>query len=167
VAVERSVPDAVVLDITMPASTVWPCVGDSAPRGLAVPILLLTARDAVADRVAGLDAGGDDYLVKPFASEELTARLRALLRRGRTPSPRLVFADVVLDPTTRMATRGGRELALTPREGALLELLLRNPRAIVSREQALDDVWADGDVGSTTSSTATSPICGASSASRS
>ncbi len=149
VAVERSLPDAVVLDISMPGLDGLAVCRRLRAKGLAVPILLLTARDAVADRVAGLDAGGDDYLVKPFAAEELSARLRALLRRGRAPAARLAFADVVLDPATRVATRGGRDLALTQREAALLELFLRNPRAVVSREQALDDVWADGDVGST------------------
>ena len=148
-AVERSLPDAVVLDVGLPGLDGLAVCRRLRAKGLNVPILLLTARDAVADRVAGLDAGGDDYLVKPFASEELNARLRALLRRGRPVGSRLAFADVVFDPATRVASRNGRALALTPREAALLELLLRNPRAVVSREQALDDVWADGDVGST------------------
>jgi two-component system response regulator MprA len=110
-------------------------------RGLAVPILLLTARDAVADRVAGLDAGADDYLVKPFATDELLARVRALLRRGVEPAGVLAFDDVVLDVETRSGRRGDAELGLSTREADLLELLLRNPRRVVSRTQALEEVW--------------------------
>jgi two-component system, OmpR family, response regulator MprA len=110
-------------------------------KGLAFPILLLTARDAVAERVAGLDAGADDYLVKPFATEELLARIRALLRRGREPREVLAFGDLVLDVSSRSARRGTRELTLSGRETALLELLLRNSRQVVSRELALERVW--------------------------
>ena len=119
-------------------------VGDAAaarPRGSRVPILLLTARDALSERVAGLDAGADDYLVKPFEVEELTARVRALLRRNAPPGERLAFADLVLEPETGEARRAGRALDLTRREAELLELLLRNGRGVVTRERALDDVW--------------------------
>jgi len=140
-AVERSVPDVVVLDVAMPGVDGLSVCRRLRARGLAVPILLLTARDAVADRVAGLDAGADDYLVKPFATEELVARVRALLRRGHEPAEVLAHGDLVLDLTTRTARRGGCELALSARELDLLELLLRNPRRIVTRELALERVW--------------------------
>jgi len=106
-----------------------------------VPILFLTARDAVTDRVAGLDAGGDDYLVKPFAAEELLARIRALLRRGSEPDDVLAYGDLVFDVRGRAASRAGRELGLSSREADLLELLLLNRRRIVSRELALERVW--------------------------
>jgi two-component system response regulator MprA len=106
-----------------------------------VPVLLLTARDGVAERVAGLDAGADDYVPKPVAPEELAARLRALLRRGRRPARVLAFDDVVLDLERRSATRAGRDLALTGREADLLELLLEHPRAVVTRERAIEAVW--------------------------
>src|SRR5436305_2614286 len=140
-AVERSVPDLVILDVAMPGLDGLSVCRRLRGKGLALPILLLTARDAVPDRVAGLDAGADDYLVKPFATEELVARVRALLRRGREPAEVLAQGDLVLDLTTRSAQRGGVELALSARELDLLELLLRNPRRIVTRELALERVW--------------------------
>ena len=112
-------------------------------KGDALPVLLLTARDAVADRVAGLDSGADDYLVKPFATDELLARVERL-RRGRTGGDLLSAGDVTLDLQERAASRAGRDLALTPREADLLELLLRNARGVVSREQALQHVWGEG-----------------------
>jgi two-component system response regulator MprA len=140
-AVERSVPDLLVLDVAMPGLDGLAVSRRLRRAGLALPILLLTARDAVPDRVAGLDAGADDYLVKPFASEELLARARALLRRGSEPSEVLAFGDLVLDQRTRSAKRGEREIHLSAREAALLELLLRNPRQVVSRPLALDRVW--------------------------
>jgi two-component system response regulator MprA len=142
-AVERSVPDAIVLDVSMPGVGGIAVSRRLRARGLGVPILLLTARDAVEERVAGLDAGADDYLVKPFALEELLARLRALLRRGHEPAGLLAFADVTLDPRSRIGWRGGRDLALTPREADLLELLLEHPRTVVTRELALARVWGD------------------------
>jgi two-component system response regulator MprA len=141
VAVERAVPDLVVLDVAMPGLDGFAVCRRLRAKGLALPILLLTARDAVPDRVAGLDAGADDYLVKPFATEELVARVRALLRRGLEPADVLAHGDVVLDLTSRTAQRGGHELALSARELDLLELLLRNPRRIVTRELALERVW--------------------------
>ncbi len=140
-AVERSVPDAIVLDVTMPGLDGLAVTRRLRAKGLRVPILLLTARDALRDRVDGLDAGAEDYLVKPFEVEELTARVRALLRRNAPPADQLVFADLALEPETGAARRGGRELELTRRESELLELLLRNARAVVTRERALEEVW--------------------------
>jgi two-component system response regulator MprA len=138
--VERSLPDVVVLDVAMPGMDGLAVTRRLRAKGVAVPILLLTARDALSERVAGLDAGADDYLVKPFEIDELTARIRALLRRNHAPDPdHLQFADLVLGD--HVARRGGRDLELTQREGDLLELLLRNARTVVTREQALDEVW--------------------------
>jgi two-component system response regulator MprA len=141
VSIEQSVPDALVLDVSMPGLDGLAVCRRLRAKGLALPILLLTARDAVEDRVQGLDAGADDYLVKPFAPEELAARLRALLRRGMAVDEVLAFEDVVFDVRSREAQRGGRALGLSAREADLLELLMRNPRRIVSREAALDRVW--------------------------
>jgi two-component system, OmpR family, response regulator MprA len=143
-AVERSMPDVLVLDVAMPGLDGLAVTRRLRAKGLGVPILLLTARDALEERVAGLDAGADDYLAKPFESEELSARLRALLRRNRPPEEQLAFADVVLEVPTGSARRGGRDLELTRREAQLLELLLRNPRAVITRERALEDVWGGG-----------------------
>jgi two-component system, OmpR family, response regulator MprA len=140
-AVERSAPDLVVLDVAMPGIDGLAVARRLRDKGLAVPILFLTARDAVPDRVAGLDAGGDDYLVKPFAAEELLARIRALLRRGNEPEEMLACGDLVFDVRGRSALRGGRDLGLSAREADLLELLLLNRRRIVSRELALERVW--------------------------
>ena len=143
VEIERSAPDVILLDVTMPGIDGLGVARRVRGRGAAIPILLLTARDAVADRVAGLDAGADDYLVKPFATDELLARIRALLRRGQAAGNLLSVGDVTLDVRERAASRAGRDLALTPREADLLELLLRNARGVVSRDQALEHVWAD------------------------
>jgi two-component system, OmpR family, response regulator MprA len=140
-AVERSVPDAIVLDVAMPGLDGLSVTRRLRGKGLAVPILLLTARDALEERVAGLDAGADDYLVKPFEARELAARLRALLRRNRPPAEQLAYADLLLEPGTGTALRAGRDLELTRREAELLELLLRNPRSVVTRELALEEVW--------------------------
>src|ERR1700746_1363947 len=109
-AVERSVPDLLVLDVAMPGIDGLAVCRRLRRAGLAFPILLLTARDAVSDRVAGLDAGADDYLVKPFASEELLARARALLRRGHEPGELLAFDDLVFEVRTRRGRRGGGEI---------------------------------------------------------
>jgi two-component system response regulator MprA len=138
---ERSVPDVIVLDVAMPGMDGLSVTRRLRAKGLPVPILLLTARDALHERVAGLDAGADDYLVKPFEVEELTARVRALLRRNQPPGEQLAFADLALEVESGTARRGGRDVALTRREAELLELLLRNPRAVVSRELALERVW--------------------------
>jgi two-component system response regulator MprA len=147
-AVERSVPDLVLLDVAMPDLDGVAVCRRLRTKGLALPILLLTARDAVDERVAGLDAGADDYLVKPFATEELLARVRALLRRGHEPAEVLALGDLVLDVESRRATRGGRALNLSARELDLLELLLRNPHRVVTREAALEHVW--GSAGAAT-----------------
>ena len=140
-AVERAAPDLIVLDLGLPGLDGLAVCRRIRSLGLALPILVLTARDAVPDRVAGLDAGADDYLVKPFATEELLARLRALLRRGDEPGELLAFDDVVFDVAARAARRGETEIALSAREADLLELLLRNPRRVISRELALERVW--------------------------
>jgi two-component system response regulator MprA len=140
-AIERAVPDVLVLDIGLPGLDGLAVCRRLRTKGLAVPILLLTARDAVPDRVAGLDAGADDYLVKPFAVEELVARIRALLRRGQEPGEVLAFGDLSFDVRERTARRGDVEIPLSGREADVLELLLRNPHQIVSREMLLDRVW--------------------------
>jgi two-component system response regulator MprA len=147
-AVERSVPDLIILDVAMPGVDGLAACRRLRAKGLALPILLLTARDSVADRVDGLDAGADDYLVKPFAPEELLARVRALQRRGREPSEILAYADVLFDLGSRRAQRSGRELGLSAREGDLLELLLRNSGQVVSRDLALERVWGSRTVAS-------------------
>jgi two-component system response regulator MprA len=140
-AVERSAPDLIVLDVSMPGLDGLAVCRRLRARGLATPVLLLTARDGLHDRVEGLDAGADDYVVKPFETEELLARVRALLRRGRPPESTLAFADVTLEMEQRRATRGGRALSLSAREADLLELFLRNPRRVVSRDQAITQIW--------------------------
>jgi two-component system, OmpR family, response regulator MprA len=140
-AIEASAPDLVVLDVAMPGVGGLDVCRRLRSRGLDLPILLLTARDGVPERVAGLDAGADDYVVKPFAADELLARIRALLRRGRTAGEVLAYADLIFDVRTREARRGGRELHLSAREADLLELLLRNARQVVPRELALERVW--------------------------
>ena len=136
-------PDAIVLDVLMPVLDGLEVCRLLRRSGDRTPILMLTARDSVSDRVAGLDAGADDYLVKPFALDELLARLRALLRRttpGADEQP-LVFLDLMLDPVTRIARRGDRAFALTRTEYLLLELFMRNPRRVLTREQIFDRVW--------------------------
>ena len=141
VSCERSAPDLIVLDIAMPGLDGMAVCRRLRHKGLATPILMLTARDEVPDRVAGLEAGADDYLVKPFAVEELIARLRALTRRGAEPAAVRSYADVMLELATRRVTRAGRELELTGREAELLELLLRGPGQLVSRETAIAEIW--------------------------
>jgi two-component system response regulator MprA len=135
-------PDAVVLDVLMPAPDGREVCRRLRASGDRTPVLMLTARDRVADRVDGLDAGADDYLVKPFALEELAARLRALLRRnGVEPSGVLRFADLMLDPGAHEVRRDGREIALTRTEFLLLELLLRHPRQVLTRAAIFEHVW--------------------------
>ena len=134
--------DAIVLDVSMPHVDGLEVCRRLQRDGNALPILMLTARDEVADRVAGLDAGADDYVVKPFALEELLARLRALLRRAAPDdSAALHFADLELDPATRLATRAGDPIELTRTEFALLELFLRNPRQVLTRSVIFERVW--------------------------
>jgi two-component system response regulator MprA len=150
-AVERQTPDLVVLDVVIPSPDGLAVSRRLRSKGLAVPILFLTARDAVADRVAGLDAGGDDYLVKPFAAEELLARVRALLRRGQKPAAVLTARGIRLDLETRVAMIADRRVDLTEREAELLAALMRHPGRVIGREALLASVWdgattADGNV---------------------
>ena len=137
----RSRHEAVVLDVLMPEPSGLEVCRAIRARGDDTPILMLTARDLVSDRVAGLDAGADDYLAKPFALEELRARLRALLRRSGAGAELLRFADIDLDLAAYQAKRGGRRLPLTKTELALLELFLRNPGRVLSRTQIFESVW--------------------------
>jgi len=127
---ETTPPDAIVLDVAMPGMDGLAVARRLRSKGVSIPILMLTARDDVGDRVAGLDAGADDYLVKPFAVPELAARMRALL--------------LVFDPGTRIVERGGRAVGLTAREADLLEMLMRRPGHVVTRRAALAEVWGDG-----------------------
>lgn len=141
-SVTASAPDAMVLDILMPGVDGIEVCKRVRAAGDATPILMLTARDAVNDRVDGLDAGADDYLIKPFALDELLARLRALLRRAAPSGAKtLRFADLTLDPATREVHRGDRRIDLTRTEFLLLELLMRNPRRVMTREVILEQVW--------------------------
>jgi two-component system, OmpR family, response regulator MprA len=133
--------DLVVLDVMMPGSDGLEVCGRLRAEGDDLPVLMLTARDAVRDRVAGLEAGADDYLVKPFANEELVARVRALLRRSGSGTESLAFADLELDLLTRDASRAGREITLSPIEFELLEFFLRHPRQVLSRSLIYERVW--------------------------
>ncbi len=140
-------PDAIVMDVMMPRLDGLEATRALRAAGNDVPILVLTARDAVADRVDGLDAGADDYLIKPFALDELLARLRSLLRRSASQAAALddeaplVFADLTLDPVTRDVTRGARPVSLTRTEYALLELFLERPKRVLERQFILEEVW--------------------------
>jgi two-component system, OmpR family, response regulator MprA len=142
-AIATAPPDAVVLDVLMPEVDGLEVCRRLRAAGDRTPVLVLTARDAIADRVRGLDAGADDYLVKPFALEELLARLRALLRRSRDGEEDgvLRFADLVLDPSRYYVHRGGRPIELTRTEFSLLELFLRNPRQVLTRSVIFERVW--------------------------
>ena len=136
--------DLVILDVGLPDADGFAVCRALRARGDQTPVLVLTARNAVNDRVRGLDAGADDYLAKPFAVSELLARLRALARRpAETFAPLLRLADMELDPASHRASRAGAQIVLTSREFSLLEYLLRNPRRVVSRAQILDHVWDD------------------------
>ena len=138
----HNVIDAVLLDVSMPRLDGLEACRRLRRDGNSLPVLMLTARDAVTDRVAGLDAGADDYVVKPFALEELLARLRALLRRlGPPDGDVLRFADISLDPSTRDVERGGVQIELTRTEFALLELFLLNPRQVLTRSVIFERVW--------------------------
>ena len=143
IASER--PDAVVLDVMMPRLDGLEVCLQLRSTGDDLPILVLTARDSVSERVSGLDAGADDYLPKPFALEELLARLRALLRRTGPEDAGdgavLTFADLTLDPSTREVQRGNRPISLTRTEFSLLEMLIANPRRVLTRSRILEEVW--------------------------
>ncbi|PXW25258.1 response regulator transcription factor [Nocardia sp. 348MFTsu5.1] len=138
-------PDAVVLDVMMPRLDGLEVCRRLRSTGDDLPILVLTARDSVSERVAGLDAGADDYLPKPFALEELLARMRALMRRAATEplpdSEAMTFEDLTMDPVTRDVTRGERSISLTRTEFALLEMLMANPRRVLTRSRILEEVW--------------------------
>lgn len=135
--------DVVILDLMLPRIDGITLCRNMRAAGNRSPVLMLTARDGVKDRVGGLDAGADDYLTKPFSFEELAARIRALARRSRVPvEPVLQRGDVVLDPATHEVTRKGRRIALTAKEFGILELLMRHPRQIFSREQIMRSLWS-------------------------
>jgi two-component system response regulator MprA len=139
-------PDALVLDVMMPRLDGLEVCRRLRSTGDDLPILVLTARDSVSERVSGLDAGADDYLPKPFALEELLARLRALLRRTTADpaddgSETMTFADLSLDPITREVSRGDRAISLTRTEFSLLEMLMANPRRVLTRSRILEEVW--------------------------
>jgi two-component system response regulator MprA len=163
-AVHAAEPDAMILDVSMPRLDGLQTCRRLRAEGIVLPVLMLTARDSVGDRVAGLDAGADDYLVKPFALQELLARIRALLRRsvlagvpssGQAPGEEgggwLTFADVRLDPATREVWRGERSLRLTRTEFAILEAFLRHPRQVLTRAALFEQVWGY-DFGETSNS---------------
>jgi len=136
--------DAVVLDVMLPKRDGFAVCREIRRRGLTTPVLMLTARDAVRDRIEGLDTGADDYLTKPFEFGELLARLRALLRRGPVLAPVMLrVADLELDTHAQRATRAGRDVPLTTREYALLEFLARNAGRVVGRAEISDHVWDD------------------------
>ena len=136
--------DLVILDVMLPGRNGLEILSMLRRRGIDTPVLLLTAKDAVDDRVQGLDCGADDYLVKPFAFPELLARIRALLRRGKSEPPaKLTVGDLELDPSRRLVTRAGRPLDLTAREFELLEYLLRHQGHVVSREMLARDIWRE------------------------
>ncbi len=137
--------DLVILDLMLPGHDGLQVLSTLRKRGLVTPVLILTARDAIEDRVQGLDKGADDYLVKPFAFPELLARIRALLRRGRTQQAafRLQLADLEMDLVPRRVRRGGKDVDCTAREFELLEYLLRHKEQIVSREMLAREVWRE------------------------
>jgi DNA-binding response OmpR family regulator len=134
--------DLIVLDVMLPKRDGLDVLKTLRARGVAAPVLMLTARDGVADKVAGLDLGADDYLTKPFAFEELLARVRALLRRGTEQRASVLrLGDLTLDPVTRQATRGKRRIELTAREYSLLDYFLRQPGRVLTRPMIAEHVW--------------------------
>jgi two-component system copper resistance phosphate regulon response regulator CusR len=136
--------DVILLDLNLPGRDGLEILQALRQRGMKTPVLVLTARDSLNDRVAGLDAGADDYLIKPFAFAELLARIRALVRRGRvTETPRLLVGDLEMDLVTRKVIRAGQPVELTVREFELLEFLMRYHGQVVSRETLARDVWKE------------------------
>jgi two-component system, OmpR family, copper resistance phosphate regulon response regulator CusR len=136
--------DLIVLDVMLPGRDGFEILTALRRRGVKTPVLLLTAKDEIADRVRGLDAGADDYLVKPFAFAELQARIRALMRRGSADTPaRLRTADLEIDPSRHEVIRDGKKLELTSREYELLEYLMRNEGRVISREMLAKDIWKE------------------------
>lgn len=134
--------DAVVLDVMLPGYDGYEVCRRLRSEGVFTPVLMLTSRGAVEDRIAGLDSGADDYLIKPFAFGELLARLRALLRRGPAERPpEIVIGDIVIDPASHTVTRAGVDISLSPREFALLEYLASHPGEVLRRRDILDHVW--------------------------
>ena len=133
--------DAVVLDLMLPGRSGFQVLRDIRARKPSLPVVILTAKDAVEDRIAGLDSGADDYMVKPFALAELSARLRAVLRRGMPHENVLRMADLEMDTVTRIARRAGRRLDLTPKEYALLEYLMRNSGRPLTKSLIIEHVW--------------------------
>ncbi len=134
--------DAIVLDVMLPRMDGFAVCRELRAARRWAPILMLTARDAIDDRVRGLDAGADDYLAKPFSFAELSARVRALVRRGTEPRPVVIeVGDLRLDPAQRRAWRGETELTMSPKEMSLLELFMRRPNEVITRTQILDHVW--------------------------
>ena len=134
--------DAILMDVMLPGKDGFTLVGQMRDRGVDTPVLFLTARDSVADRVTGLDLGGDDYLVKPFDFEELLARIRAMTRKhAGNHSNVFTLADLTVDTRRQRVERGGREIKLLPKEFAILEHLIRNKGAVISREQLEDRIW--------------------------
>ena len=146
--IETEQPDLAILDVMMPKQSGLEVCRELRSHGDDLPILILTARDTVSERVAGLDAGADDYIPKPFALEELLARTRSLFRRATRPSisensgaEPMRFEDLILDPETREVTRNGKPVSLTRTEFALLELLMSHPRKVMARNSILEEVW--------------------------
>ncbi|HEX9859564.1 MAG TPA: response regulator transcription factor, partial [Nitrospirota bacterium] len=139
--ITMNVYDAVILDLMLPKKTGIEVIKEIRSKKVNVPVLMLTARDTLDDKIVGLDAGADDYLTKPFAFEELLARLRSLLRRGRAEITMLKIADLALDPATRKVKRGDVELFLTAKEYSLLEYMMRNPGRPLSRTTLSEHVW--------------------------
>ena len=133
--------DAVVLDLMLPGRSGFQILRDIRARKSDLPVLILTAKDSLDDRVTGLDSGADDYMVKPFALAELSARLRALLRRGKPRETRLRLSDLEMDTARRVVTRAGRPIDLKPKEYALLEFLMRNSDRAVTRSLIIEHVW--------------------------